>query len=174
VLGFETILLGLEGAEGLTLEKLVEEQLLSDDDYPTEVSLGDDGTGQAAAAMGWMHVNCGISCHNGYSASHAFRSGLRLQIDVDQATGGSLANTDALETTIGMAATTLRWDERIRIVPGDPENSLLYWLMNRRSPADLRDQMPPIASRVVDEAGSKLVENWIRALGASDNGAENP
>jgi hypothetical protein len=174
VLGFESVLLGLDGAEGVTLKMLAEEGLLSDDNYDTDVSLGDDGSGEAAAAMGWLHVNCGISCHNGSTTAEGFRTGMRLQLDVDQARGGSLAQADALATTIGVTATTLRWDDWERIVPGKPEESLVWWLLSMRNPSNRKDQMPPIASRVVDDDGAMLVEKWIRALGASDNGAENP
>jgi hypothetical protein len=164
VLGFENVLLGLDGAEGMPLAQLVEDGLLSDDDYPTEVSLGDDGTGEAAAAMGWLHVNCGVSCHNGNSTSEAYRTGLRLSLLADQAEGGSLSGVDALETTLNVDATTPRWDDWKRIVPGNPDESLLYWLMSMRNPANRKDQMPPIASREVDDEGTMLVRSWIMAL----------
>jgi len=164
VLGFETILLGLEGAEGITLADAVADGMLSDDDYSTDITLGDDGTGEAAAAMGWMHVNCGISCHNGNSSSEAYRTGLRLALQADEAEGGGLSGADALATTIGVDATTPRWDDWQRIVPGNPDESLVFWLMSMRNPANRKDQMPPIASRVVDDEGVRLVENWIMAL----------
>ena len=52
------------------------------------------------------------------------------------------------------------------VVPGDPDNSLLYQLISKRDPANPKDQMPPIASRVVDDDGIAAVEDWINSLPA--------
>jgi hypothetical protein len=116
-------------------------------------------------------VNCGVSCHNGNSSSEAYRTGLRLALQVGQAEGDSLAQTDAITTTLEVTATTPRWEDWKRITVGSPEHSLLYFLISMRNPENQRDQMPPIASRVVDEEGIKLVENWITALG---DGVQSP
>jgi hypothetical protein len=41
---------------------------------------------------------------------------------------------------------------------------LLYFLVSTRDPANPKDQMPPIASRVVDDDGVALIEEWIRSM----------
>jgi hypothetical protein len=61
----------------------------------------------------------------------------------------------------------MRWSDRTRIVPGSPENSLLYELISQRDPDDGKDQMPPIATRVVDDHGVGLVRDWLLELGAA-------
>ena len=165
-LGFEQILLGLEGAEGLTLHKLIVEDRLTDPPKDLDYSLGDDGTGKSAAALAYMHVNCGISCHNGNSASEGYSSDLRLRLPVTALDGRSPKKFEPYTTTIQVGATTPRWSDRVRIVPGSPEDSLLYTLITTRDPASPKDQMPPVASRVVDEEGVKAIKAWIKSLPA--------
>jgi len=49
ILGFEQVSLGLEGATGLTLSELVKQQLITPVPALTNLTVGDDGTGAAAA-----------------------------------------------------------------------------------------------------------------------------
>ena len=46
------------------------------------------------------------------------------------------------------------------IAPGSPANSVLTARMNLRG----ANQMPPLASLIVDAAGVPLVQNWIASL----------
>ena len=163
-LGFELILLGLPGAEGLTLSELVARNLVTKDPQAA-LEIGDDGTGKAAPALAWLHVNCGISCHNSVSSAEGYASTLRLRLPYDTLDGRASGEFDAIESTVGVAAYTPRWGGMTRVVPGSPEGSLLYKLANTRDRA-MRNQMPPIAARVVDTDGMKLVEAWIRSLPA--------
>ena len=164
-LGFEATLLSLPGAQGFTMADLLERDLLTDPpDEDETYEIGDDGSGKAAAALGYLHVNCGVSCHNGFSASEGFASDLRLRLPGGEIDGRSSEDFDSVTTTIGVDATTPRWGGNIRIVPGSPEQSLLYRLISTRDPNNPKDQMPPIASAVVDEEGIKAVEEWIRSL----------
>jgi hypothetical protein len=87
-----------------------------------------------------------------------------LRLKADETDGRSTAVVDAISTTVDVAATTPRWSERTRIVPGSPQDSLLYFLVSTRDPANPKDQMPPIASRVVDDDGVALIEEWIRSM----------
>src|SRR5262245_41274896 len=64
ILGFEAIGLGVEGARGLTLAELVDRELISPAPERVSFEIGDDGTGLAAPVLGWIHMNCGVSCHN--------------------------------------------------------------------------------------------------------------
>ena len=49
-------------------------------------------------------------------------------------------------------------------MPGDPELSAIYLRMAQRG---LETQMPPLATKHVDEVGLALIENWIRAFPAA-------
>jgi hypothetical protein len=162
ILGFEEVELGLPGASGITLADLVARGLLS---VPrqTALTIGDDGTGAASPALGWLHANCGITCHNGNSNAVAYGSGLRFRLDATQLDGRSSAGFDALRTGVGVAVNAPNWKGQVRIVPGDPTASLLYFLISHRGSGM---QMPPIATRVVDEANVALVGRWISLMPA--------
>jgi hypothetical protein len=56
----------------------------------------------------------------------------------------------------------VRWGGQKRIVPGSPGQSLLYNLVASRRGKN--DQMPPIASRVVDQQHVDALRAWIQAL----------
>lgn len=165
-LGFELVSLALPGATGMTLARLIADDRLTDPPAETDYAIGDDGTGKAAAALGWLHVNCGVSCHNRSSTAEAYKTDMYLRLPADGIDGRSPAGFDLLTTTVGVASRTPRWLGRQRITPGSPETSLLYELMAMRDPANPKDQMPPIASRVVDDEGVLLVGDWIRAMSA--------
>ena len=166
-LGFELASLALPGATGLTLSELVAEELLSDPPAQSEFAIGDDGTGHAAPALAWLHVNCGVSCHNGNPAAEGYSSDLRLRLPAAGLDGRSPSEFDSIATTVGVDAQTPRWLDRKRISPGSPEDSLLYFLANTRDPQNPKDQMPPIASRRVDEDGIMRLQTWISSLPAT-------
>src|SRR3954452_3905065 len=96
---------------------------------PTTLSIGDDGTGAAAPALGWLHANCGITCHNGNSNAIAYGAGMRLRLDPTELDGRSTADLAPLRTTLGVRVNNPNWSGQTRIVPGDPERSLLYHLI---------------------------------------------
>jgi hypothetical protein len=170
-LGFELISLALPGAEGLTLSELITQGLLSAAPSDGQFAIGDDGTGHAAPALSWLHINCGVSCHNDNSSAEGYSSDLRLRLPSEAIEGGSSAGFDALQTTVGVGAHTPRLRGRIRIVPGSPQDSLLYNLASTRDLANPKNQMPPIASRVLDNDGLMLIEAWIRSMSATGTAA---
>ena len=59
ILGFDQVLLGLPEADGLTLNALAQQGALTVPPASTTLTIGDDGTGAAAPALAWLHVNCG-------------------------------------------------------------------------------------------------------------------
>jgi hypothetical protein len=165
LLGFEQVSLGLAGATGLTLPELVSEGLISPPPARTSLTVGDDGTGVAAAPLAWLHINCGASCHNGNSNSTAFGSGLHLRLDPTLLDGRSSAGFDSRTTTLGLLATTPTWNGQTRIVPGDPTHSLLVKLItNRGTDNPVANQMPPIATSLVDTTDTQSVIEWIAAM----------
>ena len=161
ILGFEQALLGLPGAQGITLDQLVNEGRLSAPLAQTNLQVGDDGTGLASPALAWLHVNCGVSCHNTNTNSFAFPAGMNLRLDPMLLDGTSLASSDSLVTTVGVSAKTASWNGAIRIVPGDPAESLLVRLISHRGTGM---QMPPIASRIVDDADVANIVAWVSAM----------
>lgn len=181
ILGFEQISLGLSGAQGLTLPQLVSEGLIAPAPSQTSLTIGDDGTGVAAPALGWLHINCGVTCHNANSTSTAFGAGMRLRLDPALLDGRALtaSTLDTLRTTVGVAATTPGWVQPVawtRIVPGDPSHSLLVQLISSRGTNNaVRGQMPPIATSIVDSADVAKVVQWVAAMPpAADGGTDAP
>ena len=167
ILGFEHVSLGLEGATGLTLERLVAENLISPAPQRTSLELGDDGTGVSVEPLKWLHANCGTTCHNGNSNAKAYGAKMRLRLDPELLDGRSSAEFDSRLTTLNVTVNAPGWHGQTRIVPGSPEQSLLVTLISNRgtnNPAS--NQMPPIASRVVDRASVEKVVAWIRSMPA--------
>lgn len=162
ILGFEQVSLGLAGATGLTLPELVAEQLISPVPALTSLTVGDDGTGAAAAPLEWLHINCGTTCHNDNANSTAYGSSMRLRLDPTQLDGRSSAGFDSLTTTVGVLASTPSWSGQTRIEPGDPSHSLLVELIsNRGTDNPVANQMPPIATLLVDVTDTQNVIGWI-------------
>ena len=145
----------------MTLQRLVAEGRLTAPPASARLALGDDGTGHAAAALGWLHVNCGTSCHNRRSDATAWATGLFLRLDARELDGRAANAFDSLTTTLGVAATTAGWRGQTRIAPGHPEGSLLLRLVRTRGQGN---QMPPIATAVVDANAVDQVETWIASM----------
>jgi len=166
ILGFEAVSLGLPGADtgGLTLQKLVDRDLLTDPPANTQLEIGDDGTGKAADALGWLHINCGVTCHNAGVNSEAAITGLRMKLLADQLDGRPSDDFEVLELLVDVPAVTNQWQGQKRIVPGKPDESLLYKLITTRIGSDSNKQMPPLLSRVVDEEHAEMIKQWILAM----------
>jgi hypothetical protein len=165
ILGFEQVSLGLPGATGLTLPQLVTDGLITPAPARTQLTIGDDGTGAAAAPLAWLHVNCGVSCHNSNSNSTGYGASQRLRLDPTLLDGRSSAAFDSLTTTVNRTADTPTWAGQTRIVPGDPNDSLLVKLItNRGTNNPVSNQMPPIATLLVDGPDTQNIVAWIRAM----------
>lgn len=163
ILGFDQVLLGLDGATGMTLAQLAAAGRLTVPPASTQLSIGDDGTGQAAPALAWLHVNCGTTCHNRNSNATAWSTGMFLRLPADQLDGRPVGAFDTVSTTVGTPAASTAWQGQTRIVPGDPGASLLYHLITNRGQGN---QMPPIATSIVDPEGVARVGAWIQQLPA--------
>jgi hypothetical protein len=165
ILGFEQVSLGLPGASGLTLPELVAEGLITPAPARTHLTIGDDGTGAAPGPLAWIHVNCGVSCHNGNPDSTAYGSGQRLRLDPTLLDGQSSAGFDTRTTTMNVAAQTPAWNGQIRIVPGDPATSLFVKLISNRGTSNpVSNQMPPIATSLVDQPDTQSIVTWISKM----------
>ncbi|MET0342050.1 MAG: hypothetical protein ABW252_13685 [Polyangiales bacterium] len=169
-LGFEQLLLGMEGATGYTLAQLAAEGRLSQAPARTVYKLSDDGTGIGAAALMYLHVNCGVSCHNESPTALAYPSGMYLRLDplrVDM----PMVEWNPVKTTLNVNAHISNFLGETRIVPGAPDRSLIIDVASTRG---TNRQMPPIASRVVDGRGVALLKDWVLKLGALDGGVPTP
>jgi hypothetical protein len=166
MLGFEAVSLGLPGADtgGLTLQKLVDRDLLSDPPAVTQYEIGDDGTGKVADVLGWLHINCGVTCHNAGVNSEAEITGLRMKLMVEQLDGRSSQDFEVLKQLLNVQAVTNQWQAQKRIVPGNADESLLYQLITTRIGKDSNKQMPPLLTRIVDDEHAEKVKQWILAM----------
>lgn len=124
----------------------------------------DDANGKAAAALGWLHANCGASCHNPSPSSFAGVTGLFMRLEVGPAsTGlGAYEATNTYKTTVCQTS-RFQLDPPaggwVRIFPGNLTRSVLPFRDLRRN--DPQVQMPPIATNLPDFEGTKLVRDWV-------------
>jgi hypothetical protein len=163
VMGFEAVSLSLPDADGLAMAALLDAGRLT---APPASNLAIPGDATAAAALGWLHVNCGISCHN-RAGGVAGASGFSTRLDV--ATLGSVQDTDtwttgwnkpALKFTIPDAATS------DVLHACSLATSAAYYRAAHRDgvdgdPADAGIQMPPFDTHRIDVAGLALLAAWI-------------
>jgi uncharacterized repeat protein (TIGR03806 family) len=108
---------------------------------------GTEGTLEARARA-YLHSNC--------SYCHRPEGGGRGELDLRFTTPLALTKTCGKVSEVddlGIAGAKV-------IDPGKPENSILFRRMTSEEPAV---RMPPLSSRIVDSAGAKLLEAWIKA-----------
>ncbi len=170
LLGVEAVALALPAATGATLASLAEKGLLSAPPARTAVSLPEDETGKAAAALGYLHANCGMPCHSTRGLGDETKLVLRIRAGEIWPAGGtssngaSVATTDLAVSTMGVAPTTAAvahaFPGALRITPGAHDKSLVWLVSHLRG----NYQMPPLVSHRVDEAGTQSVASWIDAL----------
>jgi hypothetical protein len=167
ILGFEQVGLGLPGAQGLTLAQLVEMGLVTPAPASVSLAIGDDGTGLDGLALGWIHVNCGVTCHNSNPSAAGYGAGMLLRLDPTQLDGSppNAATWDVLSTTVNVPCVSGSVAGLPRILPHDAADSVIYQLINERGAL----QMPPIASLVIDTPDVAVVSSWIQAM-ATDAG----
>lgn len=150
VLGISTLQLSGPGV-GLRLTELAERGLVSAA-VPETTAPGDPLT---ATALGYLHANCG-HCHNPHGSSWPdVAMDLRLYaMDVTP------EQTATYRTAVGVPTTRFQHPAfPLRIARGAPGTSAVVYRMSVRGSLD---QMPPIATEVVDP--TPVVRRWIEAL----------
>jgi hypothetical protein len=132
---------------------------------PGPLVIPNDSSGKAEPALGWLHANCGTTCHNPSPSSFAGVTGLFLRLEVGANGLGAYVDTSTYRTAVCQAA-HFRQDPPLglaawtRIRPHeDWTRSLIPFRDSRRN--DPFVQMPPLASSIPDLAGSKLVQDWV-------------
>jgi hypothetical protein len=160
VMGFDAVSLSSPAASGLAMPSLLTQKLLT---APPTSPLTIPGDAATAAALGYLHANCGTACHNrGDGEAHSIGFFMRL----DVATLGSVQTTDAWRTGMNVAAYfAVPGVEAPKIfAPCSPETSAAYYRMSVRDGVNtpyIGSQMPPIASHVIDPNGLGLVAAWL-------------
>ncbi|HEX8796409.1 MAG TPA: hypothetical protein VF765_35905 [Polyangiaceae bacterium] len=163
VLGFEAVSLSAPAASGLTMTQLVSQRLVT---RPPAAPIVVPGTPTESAALGWLHANCGTTCHN--DTSWACVTTLWMRLEVGQL--GSVQATDTWNTAVGQPLQLLNdgfvppWP-MLRITPGDPTASAVWYRPSvRDTDPSQPNQMPPIDSHVVPDAGVNLLAAWIASM----------
>lgn len=168
LLGIEAVALALPTAEGLTLAKLASEGLLSAPPANTSVILPNDASGRGAATVGYLHANCGMSCHSSRALANETKLDMRLRAGDFWPSVGAEASTIettwAFRTGVGQDVKTKTYADAFpaakRITPGSHEASVIWQVAHRRG----ERQMPPIASHKIDEIGTQQLADWIDGL----------
>lgn len=160
VLGIEAVALSAPGATGITMASLVDAGLVTQAPSSPLVVPGD---AVAAAALGWLHMNCGTACHNPNGI--AMSTGFKARLDV--ATLGSVQSTNAYVSAwnqvsggfiIPDASTTYL------IHACDVPSSAVYYRPSIRTGVNGGAQfvqMPPIDTHVADTVDLAALAAWI-------------
>lgn len=117
-----------------------------------EIPTDDDVTREA---LGYMHANCGHCHRQGPGAP----SGLSLEVLVGLET---LDDTGAYQTAVGVNSVWMMGSPLMRVTPGDPDTSSIYLRPGIRG--DAVNQMPPVATELVDDVGRDAIREWILSL----------
>lgn len=162
ILGWDALMLG-PGATGLTREKLAELGLIEGG----SLNLAIPGNEVEKAALGYLHANCGVSCHNANPLAKAKDTGLYLKLQHDKL--ASVQSTDAYQAINKHPAENAKYEGLTNtdpeywydIRPGDPARSLM---IARQSIRGTEAQMPRIGTNRVDDAGIQVVKRWIESM----------
>jgi len=161
VLGFEAVSLSSANATPVTMQTLAAQGWITN---APDAAIVIPGNATDVAALGYLHANCGIACHNrGNGAAEG--TGFFTRLEVGQL--GTVHATDTWQTGVNQpsyvsppgAATTLAL-----LAPGDAGASCVYYRMSHRTGVDEAGsgiQMPPIDTHRVDEAGVASIAQWI-------------
>lgn len=168
VLGFDAISLGASSAQGITLATLLAEGLLTKT-MPQSIEIPNDSTGLARQPFGWLHANCGTSCHNRNTDALASATGLWLRVNAKHlladAGAPKLRDLDPYVTSVNAVPIDAQFAGQgyKRILPGDPNKSLIPLFDGTRGDPNV-PQMPPIATHVVPTNDVAALKNWISAM----------
>ncbi|MBX3212660.1 MAG: PQQ-dependent sugar dehydrogenase [Labilithrix sp.] len=120
------------------------------DAFPPLAAADTEGASVEARARGYLHANCS-ACHREGSGAGAATLDLRIDRALHETRTCGVAPQAG---DLGVAESKI-------VAPGDPGRSTLALRMRALD----ESRMPPLATRIVDEAGAAAVEAWIRELG---------
>jgi len=157
-LGFGAIQLSHDGP-GVTLTTLINEQRLSS---PPAGNFTVPGDAIERAALGYLHVNCGM-CHNDTPDGFLFPY-FNARV---KTTDADLASTGVYKTMVNKKTDNfLGYGCDYRIAGGSVADSCAYYRMTERGTAmspNLK-QMPPVGTEVIDATGLATLGAWIETL----------
>lgn len=158
VLGFEAIGLSSPNATGETMAQLATDNVIT---TAPAAPLVIPGNATESAALGWLHANCGTSCHSNSNYALALSTGFRMRLNAGQL--ATVMATDTYTTGVGVVSGYQPTPDAglLRIKPRDTAHSCVHF---RDSSRVAGQQMPPLATHIVDTAGVQLVDNWINSL----------
>jgi hypothetical protein len=110
------------------------------------------------AALGYLHGNCG-QCHN----ARGPLASLGLDLWLDPARPGNDIRR-VIRSLLGPSHFHIPGEadpQSRRLTPGAPEQSAILVRMRTREPTE---QMPPVATQVVDAEAARRIEQWIEEL----------
>ncbi len=162
VMGFEAVSLAAPDAGGFTMADLIDAGLLTNPPDPSTLAIPGDPT--AAAALGYLHVNCGVACHNEGVNAAAGNTSFQMRLDV--ADLHSVETTETYATGWNMTTDTLQIpneETSYRIASCSTAESAAYFFADHRNSVDgyFGPQMPAIDTHVVDTAGLAQLVAWI-------------
>jgi hypothetical protein len=172
VMGFEAVGLSAPGTSGVTMADLVQQGLVTN---APDSGLAVPGNAVESAALGWLHVNCGIACHNS-GGGLAATSGFLARLGV--ATLGSVQSTDTYTTAWNHTANQFSIPDAgttYLIHACDVAESAVYYRPSVRDGVNgvlPSSQMPPIDTHKVDVPGVAEIAAWINQGCATDAGAD--
>ncbi len=148
VLGFDELRLNqsIAGAE-TELARLFAEGVLGGE-LPGDPAQVEDSDPVRRDVRGYLHGNCS-GCHNGWTGES---SSYDLRHDV------------ALENTIGVETDSSASAAGIRIVPGSPEESILFLAFSDEHEDDEIKPMPPVGVEQRDSQAIELLRSFISSL----------
>jgi len=171
VLGFEAVALSSPAATGLTMSQLVAQNLVT---TPPSGALAVPGDTTTQATLGWLHMNCGVSCHN-TTGGLASDTGFLTRLNV--ASLGSVQTTDTYTTGWNVPTQTFQIPDAgttYRFHACDVPSSAAYYRADHRTGVNgtqMGVQMPPYVTHVVDDADMATLAAWIDE-GCGDAGGD--
>ena len=149
VIGFDELRLNsaLAGSKHTQLQQLAARDLFTQalPEVPLEIVNSDE---RERAVLSYLHGNC-AHCHNGSERSES---------PLDLTFSTALANIIGRETEgSGQAA-------GIRVLPGDPDRSILFLALSGESDDQELQPMPPVGVQLRDAQTIELFRSWIKAL----------
>jgi hypothetical protein len=169
VLGWDWLMLG-PGATGITRDVLGDRGLLRAHGQNVRAPTTDiPGDAIERAALGYLHANCGVSCHHGKREGDEGPGDLSMRLEI--ADLSSVQTTDAVRTGVNHAPNPflLYFEWRLPqpaggfldFRPGDPQRSFAIARMSTREPGR---KMPRLGSNRVDPDGVRIISDWVQQM----------
>jgi hypothetical protein len=166
VLGWDFVMLGA-GASGVTARDLAQRGLFANLE-PAWLEIAVPGDEVERLALGYLHANCGVSCHNETTNATAKPSGLFLRLEVAEM--DRVLSTDAARSGINrVPSPNADYGDLAASDAGDyydfrPLDTVRSLSVARMAYRGSVAAMPPIASHQVHGEGVAVVKAWVESM----------